>query len=1088
MKKKSLILSVALAASAIFALASCNGKEGTSTTSNVETPTTNITPETTPTNQEGTTTTSTSGQEGTPQTDIKEYEVVKTGFQETEEGSLSTFESLFNTVTEKCTVDSNTKLQDDKFEYGQFTFLKGIRFEKNCLNIQGDIKITTTVDNAVLKMKAPTGASGSGKTAYLQIINSEGTVLKETKPVLSKEADEDVELTLSTAGTYTITHINSVRIYSLIIEETKEKSAQSSIEAKISENAKFIVGALTTENAKQTIKNQISVKAKFENGSVATVLDNNFDIDISKVDLTKAGEYDVKVTSNNFEHTIKIKLFAVESLGIEEYYITSNMAENLRRVYVKGSELDKNNIIISTIAKCGTDSISSVVSNTNVTFDADLTTTGLKEVKVGFGGFENKFNINVVEDVIEDTATEVIVNVDKNATVSVTATNITFNTINDAIDYLELCAPATAIKTVRIAAGTYEEKVSINKPNIKLVGASKDSTIITYDGCAGMKDAKGIVYNNGGSAVVCSAASATNFEIENVSIINKNNDNYDTYISRRALYGSSSNGTQAIALYNQADKSIVKNCIIKSCHDTLFTKNRQYYENCDIYGTTDYIFGENTTAYFKSCTIITVTSDTIDGTSGYVGCNNTSTGYYGYVFDGCTFTHQGKVADGGNSLGRTWKADSTEKDSAGQFYASMKQIIINSTIDKSYNTGDNRYTEMNGYHTNPAWVLEFNNTGDGAISTASAETGIIATETEANALTALDTIFNNGTDTWTPGVAVVDKKTYVSFNGDEIASGTGTVFTDTFDKTSGTITAGSYTIAVDATGSKVAYRENNKDTQVNADAKMTFNVAAGSSVTISTYNGYHDYTLNGVAATADTFSMYFDEATEVVFKATNQVYLYTLTINPEASEADCTVKYVKPAENKLSAIEGLTLTEAATITWTAVDNATSYDVYLDDSTTPINVTTNTYTLTENGLHAISVVAKADGYVDSDKSNSIYAILTSDTALSNTTITFGKEGNYDAYAKTGLITCTSTVRKNGNNDSQVGTGIITIKVTAGSKVKIVAYNNSAYVSYTVTANETTSDVQNSDYEVTVTAGDVIITGTNNNNYYVSIIIE
>ena len=65
-----------------------------------------------------------------------------------------------------------------------------------------------------------------------------------------------------------------------------------------------------------------------------------------------------------------------------------------------------------------------------------------------------------------------------------------------------------------------------------------------------------------------------------------------------------------------------------------------------------------------------------------------------------------------------------------------------------------------------------------------------------------------------------------------------------------------------------------------------------------------------------------------------------------------------------------------TVSWDAVENATSYDVYADDTTLLGNVTSQqSVDLTTlsgwanltNGNHTIQIVAKADGYIDSEKS-------------------------------------------------------------------------------------------------------------------------
>ena len=65
-----------------------------------------------------------------------------------------------------------------------------------------------------------------------------------------------------------------------------------------------------------------------------------------------------------------------------------------------------------------------------------------------------------------------------------------------------------------------------------------------------------------------------------------------------------------------------------------------------------------------------------------------------------------------------------------------------------------------------------------------------------------------------------------------------------------------------------------------------------------------------------------------------------------------------------------------TVSWDAVENATSYDVYADDTTLLGNVTSQQsvdittlpgWSSLSVGTHNITIVAKADGYIDSEKS-------------------------------------------------------------------------------------------------------------------------
>ncbi|KAI6699436.1 hypothetical protein NL676_013760 [Syzygium grande] len=60
---------------------------------------------------------------------------------------------------------------------------------------------------------------------------------------------------------------------------------------------------------------------------------------------------------------------------------------------------------------------------------------------------------------------------------------------------------------------------------------------------------------------------------------------------------------QAVAVTTGGDLSVFYRCSFEGYQDTLWTElNKQFYRECDVYGTIDFIFGDATVA-FQNCNI-----------------------------------------------------------------------------------------------------------------------------------------------------------------------------------------------------------------------------------------------------------------------------------------------------------------------------------------------------------------------------------------------------------------------------------------------------------------------------------------------------
>nr|WP_199158887.1 pectinesterase family protein [Pedobacter sp. ASV2] len=205
-----------------------------------------------------------------------------------------------------------------------------------------------------------------------------------------------------------------------------------------------------------------------------------------------------------------------------------------------------------------------------------------------------------------------------------------FKTVQEAIHAVPDFRKTITI--IFIKKGTYKEKLVLaaSKQNVKLVGESRDETILTYDDFAQKKNAFGEEKGTSGSSSFY--IYGENFIAENITFEN-----------------SSGPVGQAVAVWAGGDKMIFNNCRFLGFQDTLYTyggNNRQYYKNCYIEGTVDFIFGAST-AWFETCTIFCKKA-------GYITAASTAdTTKYGYVFNQCKVI--GNAPENSFYLGRPWR-------------------------------------------------------------------------------------------------------------------------------------------------------------------------------------------------------------------------------------------------------------------------------------------------------------------------------------------------------------------------------------------------------------------------------------------------
>jgi len=199
------------------------------------------------------------------------------------------------------------------------------------------------------------------------------------------------------------------------------------------------------------------------------------------------------------------------------------------------------------------------------------------------------------------------------------------------------------ITRILIRKGTYKEMVSIPHTKFRLYikGEGADNTLLTFDKYAkALWPGRDIAVGTSGSASIYIHASYITFE--------------DIAFENSA--GEGKEIGQAVAVFTDGDFLFFNRCRFLGNQDTLYTYGRfgkfggikrNYFKDCYIEGTTDFIFGTSI-AFFENCHIHSKKNSYVTAASTLQGQK------YGYVFVNCRLT-----ADEGIDkcyLGRPWGA------------------------------------------------------------------------------------------------------------------------------------------------------------------------------------------------------------------------------------------------------------------------------------------------------------------------------------------------------------------------------------------------------------------------------------------------
>jgi len=278
--------------------------------------------------------------------------------------------------------------------------------------------------------------------------------------------------------------------------------------------------------------------------------------------------------------------------------------------------------------------------------------------------------------------------------------------IQDAIDAMRVY-PLASI-TLYIKNGVYNEKIELpaNNTDVSFIGESVDKTIINFNDYSGRGKLNTFTSYT-------AKISGNRFSAENISFVN-----------------SAGPVGQALALYVDADKAVFKNCRFIGNQDTIFASgesSRQYFTDCYIEGTTDFIFGP-ATSVFQHCTIHCKANSYI------TAANTPKDKKFGFVLMDCNITADTAVNK--LFLGRPWRS-----------YA--KTVFIRCSLPRqmvaagweNWNNPENEKT---------TFYAEYKSSGEGSNVTDRAGWSHQLSDKEAKGYT-LENIFANGmgtSDAW----------------------------------------------------------------------------------------------------------------------------------------------------------------------------------------------------------------------------------------------------------------------------------------------------------------------------------------------------
>lgn len=274
---------------------------------------------------------------------------------------------------------------------------------------------------------------------------------------------------------------------------------------------------------------------------------------------------------------------------------------------------------------------------------------------------------------------------------------------------------------IYIKGGVYNENVNIaaGQTNLMFVGDGAGVTILT--GSKSVAGSQVTTYYTATLGITGTGFIAKDMTIQNTAGIE---------------------GQQAVALRVSADQTAFQGLSIEGYQDTLYSHVlRQFYSQCTILGTVDFIFG-NSAAVFQNCNLLAHL-----GAGGqqntYTASGRTDPGQQtGFSFLSCTVDAASDLAQAGDStptyLGRPWKP-----------YAVT--VFINSVLGSVVNPAGWLLWNGNPNSGNNVLYGEYGNTGPGSGTSARVSWSQQLSITQAQSYTVGNFITG---DSWLPATSI----------------------------------------------------------------------------------------------------------------------------------------------------------------------------------------------------------------------------------------------------------------------------------------------------------------------------------------------